>query len=191
MLKASDAACYALRNTTTATLCGIEPGATKIVALNPQYHHSTGINAIAQAIYNQQLIVVDISGSDVPYYRSYGMMGSFQNEVSGFCNDLNDAATIGAHYEKALRLHWNLSAQHALMDMIGQDVLSTDFTNLGVTKAATISKMEPIYALVMQGMFTEAATLTAALATDDFFTTAKIAQYQAIIAGADAFAVVL
>jgi TctA family transporter len=77
------------------------------------------------------------------------------------------------------------------MDMIGEDVLCTDFTNLGVTRAATIAKMEPVYSLVMQGMFTEAAALTATLTVDGFFTAAKIAQYQAIIAGADAFAVVL
>lgn len=184
---------YQLTNTTAAEIFGIPANGTKIVLANPSHMISHGINSgLFEAIEASTVTVQDIRGNTVSSNRASGYFNYLESLVQQWKNDLSDAENyISAAYGKAIRLHWNLSAQHALMDAIGEDVLSTDFTNLGVTRTATIEKMEPVYSLVMQGMFAEAAALAATLATDGFFTTAKISQYQAVIAGADAFEVVL
>lgn len=191
MLKYTVCNYYRLHNPGAAAAFGIPAGGSKVVAMNPA-HMIAHATTLLQAIQTGVVTVTNIRGESVPSNRAGSAFLALQSEVNPFRNDLQDAETyVSTAYGKAIRLHWNLSAQHAVMDLIGSDVLLTDFDALGLTRAGAVERLAPVYSLTSQGMYQEAAAVLAAMTPDAFFTAAKLEEYGQILLGADAFSVVL
>lgn len=191
MLKYTVCNYYKVHNPGASAAFGIPAGGSKIVALNPAHLIASG-SSLLTAIQTGAVTVTNIKGDPVPSNRAGMAFLALQSEVNPFRNDLSDAETyVSAVYGKAIRLHWNLSAQHALLDLIGSDILTTDFSALTVTREQVVERLAPVYTLTGQGMFQEAAALLGTFTPDDFLTTARLAEYGQILLGADAFSVTL
>jgi len=185
MLKIQDSAIVKVRNNTTATLCGIAAGATEIKFLNLTWFNTYGVN-IYTAMNAGNLTGIDILGTDIPAYKTPTAETLIQTDASNFYQE----ASVYADWPALLmahKIHWNLNAVHCIMDCIGTDMLSADWTSLGITKASVLTKVQGVYDLVEQGMFTEASAATLQLTTDTFLTTAKLSLYSSMLLSADAF----
>lgn len=180
-------AVYSLKNNTNATLCGIAKGASKIIVLNPQYCHSVGIDLLLKSVNSEELTVSDITGTAIPFYDAYTLIQSIGREVLKFTQKIESSSSVSDSHHLSVRLEWNLSNVDSIVALIGEDVLRTDFTALGVTRSETISKIIPIFQQLSIGQFTEAVLSLSSLPVDAFYTAERISTYQTIISGVDSF----
>lgn len=187
MMNSNYLAVYSLKNNTEATLCGIAKGSSKIIVLNPQFYHSTGIDLLLESVNSGELTASDITGTAIPFYNAYTLIQSIGREVLKFTQKVESSSSVSNSHHLAVRLEWNLSNVDSIVALIGEDVLRTDFTSLGVTRSETISKIIPIFQQLSIGQFTEAVSSLSSLPTDAFYTSERISTYQTIISGVDSF----
>jgi hypothetical protein len=178
---------YSLKNTTASELCGVPAKSSVIFLLNPKFYYTNGLDSILDAVNSQKLEVYDISGNLIPYYIAYTTIQSIGAEVLKFTQKMKDSSSISATHHLMVRLEWNLTNANAIIALVGGDIHGTDFSKLDVTKSDTISKTLPILPKMSIGYYSDALITLNAMSTDSFFTSDRIAVYNSIISGIDAF----
>ena len=186
-MNSNNLAVFRIKNTSTKTICGIPVAGNKIVLLNPQFYHTVGVENILSAINDGTLVASDISGAELKFYDAYTFIQSTYGEIIKFIQNLESSTAISPTRNLAIRLLWNLENVSAIVSLVGEDILSTDFSSSGVTRSATISKITPIFQQLSIGQFTEAVLSLSNLATDAFYTVGRIDMYKTMIAGIDSF----
>lgn len=181
MLKPKVTLLTTVTNTTSATLCGVPAGGSRVVFCSPSWVLTPGV---VNALSSGDLEARDIQGNLLTYPLAAGtameLMTEAQNYQSmrGFPGFLSYAMTV--------ELHWNLSAVNVIMDAIGADILTTDLASLGTTKEAVLEILDPAVRLASLGMFLEAAALLQALTPSVFLTEQRLNLYSQMLESANA-----
>lgn len=183
MLKPKITLLTTAKNTTTAEVCGIPAGVTKVIFANPTWTFAHR-NTLASRFFDGSLEARDIEGNALTASLAGGVALDLVNEVDTFHSTLGFPAFPS--YDLTVRLHWNLSAVHTVMDAIGADILVTDLTALGMVKEQVLSALQTPLQLVTLGMFIEAAAAVRLVTPDAFLTTARLELYASILESANA-----
>jgi len=183
MLKPKVTLLTTIRNLTSAELLGIPSGASKVIFANLEWvyaHRYTLATELSQGHFE----ATDIRGNILTPPLANGVACELVTEVSNYYNMMGFPAF--PHYDKAVRLHWNLSAVHSVMDAIGADILVEDLAALNLTKEEIIQKLQPALDSMDLGMFLEAAALVRAITPDAFLTSTRLEMYATILESANA-----
>lgn len=183
MLKPKTTLLTTIRNTTAQELLGIPAGASKVIFANLEWVYAHRY-ILATELSQGHFEATDIRGNILTPPLAGGAAGELVTEVSNYYTMLGFPTF--PHYDKAVRLHWNLSAVHSVMDAIGADILVEDLEALGLTKEDAIQKLQPGLESMSLGMFLEAAALVRAITPDAFLTSARLELYATILESANA-----
>lgn len=185
MLNPNDAkACY-LFNTTDENILGIPTRTYKLLLGNYYIGSSMDAYYIGMYLSDGRLRLCDFKKDQLEINSSCTLWGSFRLECSKykdyFLYPHSDAGDL------MTKIHWNQSAKFIIYDIVGADLLSTDWTGLIATKYSVLEKFNSIRPLLEAGMFSEASSSLDQLDTDDFLTLTKIAEYKSYIDSCDIF----
>ena len=183
MLKPKTTLLTAIRNTTAQELLGIPAGASKVIFANLEWVYAYRY-FLATELSQGHFEATDIRGNILTPPLAGGAAGELVAEVSNYYTMLGFPTF--PHYDKAVRLHWNLSAVHSVMDVIGADILVEGLEALELTKEDVIQKLQPGLDYMRLGMFLEAAALVRAITPDAFLTSARLELYATILESANA-----
>lgn len=190
-MNSNNVAVYKLKNTSTATLCGILAGESKIIVMNPQFYHEHGVDNVLKCIESGDLVAYDISSTAIEYQYAYTKIQSLWREVLNFIQKIKSSTETSEWHHLSVRLEWNLNSVDSIVSLIGEDILRTNFASLGVTRAATINKIKPIFEMMSIGQYTEAVVELDNVVLDSFYTSTRIADYKNVVAGVDSFNFIL
>lgn len=174
-----------LKNTSAATIQGIAAGASKVIFGSPNWSWVTDRQAVLVAIGLGKLVGLDLSGATLPATQvgnAFLELISSAEILQAECSRLTGLAKI------ARQVAWNMDAAPAIVGAVRADMIQTGLTSVGTTPTAVLGKLQGIVTLVGLGMLAEAAASTAAIVTDGFLTTARLATYKSMLLSADAIA---
>lgn len=183
MLKPKITLLTKVRNTTADATCGVEAGASRVVFANPIWARENR-SVLANRLFDGSLEATDIQGNVLTASLAGGVALDLLTEVDQFYSMLGFPAF--SSYDLTVRLHWNLSAVHTVMDAIGADILVTDLAALGMVKEQVFAALQTPIQLMSLGMFKEAAAATRLISTDAFLTATRLALYADILESANA-----
>lgn len=183
MLKPKITLLTSVKNTTSLEVCGIAAGASKVVFANPVWAHAHR-NILANKLFDGSLEAKDIVGNVLTASLAGGTALDLLTEVDTFYSMLGFPSF--ASYDLTVRLHWNLSVVHTVMDAIGADILVTDLSAIGKTKEEILTSLQMPIQLVSLGMFLEAAAAVRLVPVDTFLTSARLELYALILESANA-----
>lgn len=183
MLKPKTTLLTTIRNTTAAELLGVPSGASKVIFANLEWVYLYRYT-LATHLSQGHFEATDIRGNVLTAPLAAGAAGELVTEVSNYYTMMGFPSF--PHYDKVVRLHWNLSAVHVIMDTIGADILVEDLAALGLTKESIIQSLQPALELMELGMFLEAAAAVRGVTPDAFLTSARLEMYATILESANA-----
>lgn len=183
MLKPKITLLTTVENTTTVEVCGVGVGETRVVFADPIWARENR-NVLANRLFDGSLLARDIEGNQLTASLAGGVALDLLTEVDQFYSMLGFPAFPS--YDLTVRLHWNLSAVHTVMDAIGADILVTDLAALGLTKEQVLAALQTPIQLVSLGMFKEAAAATRLVTPDAFLTAARLELYADILESSNA-----
>jgi hypothetical protein len=183
MLKPKITLLTRVKNTTSGPVCGIPAAGSRVIFADPIWCYDYR-DTLASKLFDGSLEAHDIAGNMLTPSLAGGAALDLLADIDVFRSMLGFPAFPS--YDLTVRLHWNLSAVHTIMDAIGADILSTDLAALGMVKEQILTALQKPIQLMSLGMFVEAAAATRLVPTDAFLTVARLELYASILESANA-----